>query len=67
MPNGKPAGVACVQLLADFRCAVFRQPCRPEFCAGLKPAEEMCGASREQAMQILTALEIATQPPIPYA
>ncbi|NBV75975.1 MAG: YkgJ family cysteine cluster protein [Methylococcaceae bacterium] len=62
MPMGKPAGVACIQLLADFRCAVFNQPCRPGFCAGLKPAEEMCGANREQAMLRLAALEIATQP-----
>jgi len=26
MPHGKPAGVRCVQLLADFRCAIFGQP-----------------------------------------
>lgn len=62
MPNGKPAGIACIQLLPDFRCAVFNQPCRPDFCAGLKPSPEMCGLDRQQAMASLTALEIATQP-----
>ncbi|MFY8177903.1 MAG: YkgJ family cysteine cluster protein, partial [Limnohabitans sp.] len=25
MPQGKPAGVPCVQLLPDMRCAVFGQ------------------------------------------
>ena len=62
MPNGKPAGVRCVQLLEDFRCAIFGQPERPAFCASLRPAPDMCGASREDAMDLLSLLEIATRP-----
>jgi uncharacterized protein len=62
MPNGKPAGVPCVQLLPDMRCAVFGQPERPGFCGGLRPAEEMCGASRVQAIAWLTRLERDTSP-----
>ncbi|MCE3262738.1 MAG: zinc/iron-chelating protein [Pseudoduganella sp.] len=62
MPNGKPAGVPCVQLGADQRCKIFGQPERPAFCAGLQPSAEMCGATREQAMHWLTALERATAP-----
>jgi hypothetical protein len=64
MPNGKPAGVRCVQLTADHGCAVFSQPERPAFCAGLKPSAEMCGESREQAMLWLSQLEQATLPSV---
>ncbi len=62
MPNGKAAGVPCIQLDAELRCKVFGQPQRPAFCGGLKPSAEMCGGSREEAMSWLTRLEQATQP-----
>lgn len=61
MPHGKPAGVRCVQLKADNRCAIFGQPERPAFCGGLKPSEEMCGEDREYALAWLGELERATQ------
>jgi hypothetical protein len=62
MPHGKPAGIPCVQLLPDMRCAIFGRPERPAFCAGLRPAQEMCGATREAALGYLDALERATDP-----
>jgi len=62
MPQGKPAGVPCVQLLPDMRCAVFGQPERPAFCGGLQPSPEMCGTDREAALVWLTQLDINTQP-----
>lgn len=62
MPHGKPAGVRCVQLMADQRCAIFGQPERPACCGGLQPSAEMCGDSRGQAMIWLTELELATAP-----
>ncbi|NOS97657.1 MAG: proteinase inhibitor [Methylotenera sp.] len=67
MPNGKPAGVPCIQLLADFRCAIFGQPERPAFCASLQPSEEMCGGEgienqREYAINWLSNLERLTKP-----
>lgn len=62
MPHGKPAGVRCVQLLDDDRCAIFGLPERPAFCAGLRPSAEMCGDSREQALHWLGQLERATAP-----
>ena len=67
MPNGKPAGVRCVQLLDDFKCAIFGQPERPAFCASLQASEEMCGHDgienqREYAMIWLTNLEKLTRP-----
>lgn len=62
MPHGKPAGVPCIQLRADMRCAVFGQAGRPAFCSGLKPSAEMCGSTPAQAMVWLTQLEVATLP-----
>jgi uncharacterized protein len=62
MPDGKPAGVRCVQLLDDMRCAIFGQPERPAFCGGIQPSLEMCGNDRNHALQWLTRLEIETAP-----
>ena len=62
MPNGKPAGVRCVQLDEENRCRVFGKPERPAFCGGLQPSWEMCGESREYAIRWLDALERATAP-----
>jgi Fe-S-cluster containining protein len=62
MPQGKPAGVPCVQLLPDMRCAVFGKPERPAFCGGLQPSAEMCGSNREAALMWLTQLDQATSP-----
>jgi hypothetical protein len=62
MPQGKPAGVRCVQLMGDNRCAVFGKPERPAFCGGLQPAPEMCGETRTHALQWLDRLERMTAP-----
>ncbi|KQW89094.1 hypothetical protein ASC94_21770 [Massilia sp. Root418] len=62
MAGGKPAGVRCVQLLPDDRCALFGKPERPAVCGTLQPAADMCGESREQAMTWLAALERETRP-----
>ncbi|WP_374338904.1 YkgJ family cysteine cluster protein [Leeia sp.] len=63
MPNGKPAGVHCVQLDEQLRCRLFGQPERPAVCSGLQPSPEMCGDSREQALRWLGYLEVVTTPP----
>ena len=62
MPGGKPAGVRCVQLTADLRCALFGRPERPAVCTSLRPSIGMCGGSAAEAMRILAALEAATGP-----
>ncbi len=62
MPDGKPAGVRCVQLTDDHRCKLFGKPERPAFCSNLQPSEDMCGTCREEAIAYLTALETATAP-----
>lgn len=62
MPQGKPAGVRCANLDQDSHCRLFGDAARPTFCASLKPCATMCGDSRDEAMQILSALEAATAP-----
>ncbi|AOS43475.1 hypothetical protein Verru16b_00520 [Lacunisphaera limnophila] len=62
MPHGKPAGIPCVQLLPDMRCALFGRPERPAVCVGLQPREDMCGVSRDEALDYLRGLELATRP-----
>lgn len=62
MPEGKPAGVRCIQLDEADRCRLFGRPERPAVCGGLEPSAEMCGASREHALAWLTGLETATSP-----
>ncbi len=64
MPNGKPAGVRCVQLDSANRCKIFGLPERPAFCAGLQASVEMCGETTEQAIAWLTRLETLTKPTI---
>lgn len=62
MPQGKPAGVRCIQLGDDAQCLIFGHPERPAVCGGLMPSVEMCGASHAQALAYLTRLERLTQP-----
>jgi len=60
MPQGKPAGVRCVQLADDNRCLIFGRADRPPVCEGLKPSADMCGDSRSHAMHFLARLEALT-------
>ncbi|MBL8310234.1 MAG: YkgJ family cysteine cluster protein [Burkholderiales bacterium] len=66
MPQGKAAGVRCVQLDEANRCRLFGDPGRPAVCSSLKPSPEMCGESGDvattqaHAMRFLAALERAT-------
>lgn len=64
MPNGKPAGVRCVQLTSDNRCKLFGLPERPAVCVRLRPSEEMCGSSADEALAYLTELERLTAPTV---
>jgi hypothetical protein len=65
MPQGKPAGVRCVQLDDANRCQIFGQPGRPAVCGQLKPSHEMCGThedSGRHALLYLARLECLTAP-----
>ena len=62
MPQGKPGGVRCLHLTTELRCAIFTDPRRPAVCASLRPLPEMCGETREYALNYLAGLERATAP-----
>ncbi|GCE08383.1 YkgJ family cysteine cluster protein [Dictyobacter aurantiacus] len=62
MPEGKPAGVRCVNLSSDNRCQLFGKPERPAVCSAFQPQEDICGHSSQEALQIITTLERATTP-----
>jgi len=65
MPEGKPAGVRCVQLTADNRCRLYGKPERPAVCVNLRPNPEMCGRNAQEALAWIEALERATCPTTP--
>ncbi len=60
MPNGKPAGVRCVQLDDANRCKLFGDPRRPWVCRSLKPEPAMCGSTSEEALATLALWERLT-------
>ncbi|MBS0545559.1 MAG: YkgJ family cysteine cluster protein [Proteobacteria bacterium] len=60
MPQGKPAGVRCIQLDGHDHCKLFGDQRRPAVCGSLQPSVEMCGDSREAAIIWLARLERLT-------
>jgi hypothetical protein len=60
MPDGKPAGVRCIQLDQENRCKLFGSPERPAVCASLKASTEMCGPDQAHALLYLGRLERMT-------
>jgi len=62
MPDGKPAGVRCVQLDPNDQCRLFGHPDRPAVCRSLQPTPSMCGTSRSVALETLSRLERETTP-----
>jgi Fe-S-cluster containining protein len=60
MPDGKPAGVRCIHLTDDLRCALWGKAERPAVCDRLRPSPEMCGDSAEDALSRLAELEKLT-------
>lgn len=62
MPDGKPAGVPCVQLNEDGLCKLFGTDLRPKVCGDLKANLEMCGTDKIYALSYLRELEAQTAP-----
>jgi uncharacterized protein len=63
MPEGKPAGVRCVNLDPQtLLCRIWGSSEYPAVCRGLTPQPEMCGGSRDEAIAYLEELERATAP-----
>ena len=61
MPNGKPAGIRCVQLDENNLCKLFGQSSRPAACEAFQAELFICGRSHSEALITLRQLESATQ------
>ena len=57
MPEGKPAGVACIHLSESYSCLIYDHPERPAVCEKFKADPDVCGTSREEALILLGFLE----------
>jgi Fe-S-cluster containining protein len=57
MPDGKPAGVRCIHLTYDLKCALYNSGDRPQVCRDYKADPEICGETREDAVKTLSRLE----------
>ena len=55
MPEGKPAGVRCIHLQADFSCGIYEQ--RPGVCRDFQAEKAVCGNNRDEAIAILRKME----------
>jgi hypothetical protein len=62
MPEGKLAGVRCVQLTDNGLCALFGKPERPEICGSFQASPETCGSSCAEAFKLIEEMEKATAP-----
>ena len=59
MPDGKPAGVRCVNLDSNDRCTVYAD--RPEVCRAFTADRDVCGSNAEEALVLIGELEAATR------
>jgi uncharacterized protein len=60
MPEGKPAGVRCIQLDSEDLCLLFGMSNRPAVCLGFQAMSDVCGASRSDALWLIADLERQT-------
>jgi hypothetical protein len=56
MEGGKEAGVRCIHLMDDYRCALFGDPSRPKVCSDYLAEPDFCGNDRDEALRILYSL-----------
>ncbi len=61
MPEGKPAGIRCLNLDLNNNCTIHRAKDYPAVCSSFKPSDEMCGADNEFAFSYLEKMEIDTK------
>ena len=61
MPNGKPAGVACVNLdAATMACRIWGTEEYPDACRRFAPEPGVCGNDRTEALELIAKLELLT-------
>ncbi len=63
MAGGKPAGVPCVNLDGEGRCALHGTDLYPRVCREFTATEEICGDNDEHARAYLAELERLTSNP----
>ena len=61
MPDGKPAGVRCVQLTDTNQCKLFGSYDRPDVCSEFPATKDVCGNSRQEAMRLIEIMEKETR------
>lgn len=59
-PNGKPAGVRCVNLGDDRNCTIYGTPDFPNICQRFMGDTEMCGNNHVDATWRIIELERLT-------
>lgn len=57
MPQGKAAGVRCIQLDDNLLCKLIGSPTRPSVCINFNFDPLICGTYREEAIKIMENLE----------
>ena len=63
MPTGKAAGEACINLdIKSMQCRIWQQDNYPELCRKFNAEIDICGDSREFALETITILERNTRP-----
>lgn len=59
-PNGKPAGVRCINLNDENLCDLFGRTMRPAVCSSFQADIEICGTNKEEAIKLIRFWEQAT-------
>jgi len=59
-PNGKPAGVRCLQLNSEGLCSIFESDQRPEVCGSFQAEELFCGSDSAEAFVRIETIETMT-------
>jgi len=62
LPKGKPAGVRCPYLTDNDLCSLFGKPERPRVCSSFPAMMDVCGQSKEEAIQLIREMERLTTP-----
>lgn len=62
MPDGKPAGVPCVNLdSTTLSCRIWGAKNYPQVCRQFLPCASTCGETREEAIRLIAELEELTR------
>ena len=64
MPQGKKAGERCVNLdPRSLLCGLWGTDAYPDVCRRFAPEEDVCGTTRDEALGLITILELQTASP----